>query len=203
MYSDKVIVFVRSSSADFAVLSSSFHLVWLLKWGTTSAGGTPNYKPVECGKTFPFPRPRPHDVQSLLDFGSRFNDYRECLFQDRRLGPTDLYNMLHNEGNSDVDIQKLRDFHLEMDRAVAAAYSWSDLNLGHSFHQTKHGIRFTISESARREVLARLLKFNHERYAEEVAQGLHDKKKGKAASTPRKPKGKDSSEPSLFGEEDG
>jgi hypothetical protein len=32
--------------------------------------------------------------------------------------------------------------------------------------------------SARREVLARLLKLNHERYAEEVAQGLHEKKKG-------------------------
>ena len=27
--------------------------------------------------------------------------------------------------------------------------------------------------------LARLLKLNHERYAEEVKQGLHDKKKGR------------------------
>ena len=89
-----------------------------------------------------------------------------------------------------------------MDNAVAAAYGWSDLDLGHGFHETKQGIRFTISESARREVLARLLKLNHERYAEEVAQGLHDKKKGKAAKTPRKSKGKASSEPSLFGEED-
>ena len=45
--------------------------------------------------------------------------------------------------------------------------------------RAKQGIRFTISESARREVLARLLKLNHERHAEEVKQGLHDKK-GKA-----------------------
>ena len=66
-----------------------------------------------------------------------------------------------------------------MDKAVAAAYGWSDLDLGHGFHETKQGTRFTISESARREVLARLLKLNHERYAEEVEQGLHDKK-GKA-----------------------
>jgi hypothetical protein len=56
--------------------------------------------------------------------------------------------------------------------------------------------------AARCEVLARLLKLNHERYAEEVAQGLHDKGKGKAVKTPRKSKGKASSEPSLFGEED-
>jgi len=34
-----------------------------------------------------------------------------------------------------------------------------------------------VSESARREVLARLLKLNHERYAEEVKQGLHEKKR--------------------------
>src|ERR1700682_149606 len=43
-------------------------------------------------------------------------------------------------------------------------------------HQTKQGLRYTISETARRKVLARLLKLNHERYAEEVRQGLHEKK---------------------------
>ncbi len=59
-----------------------------------------------------------------------------------------------------------------MDNAVAASYGWDDLDLGHGFHETKQGIRFTISESARREVLARLLKLNHERYAEEVEQAV-------------------------------
>ena len=77
-----------------------------------------------------------------------------------------------------------------MDRAVAAAYGWDDLDLGHGFHETKQGVRFTISEPARREVLARLQKLNHERYAEEGRQGLHEKKK------PRK-KGAEGGE--LFG----
>jgi hypothetical protein len=67
-----------------------------------------------------------------------------------------------------------------MDAAVAAAYGWHDLDLGHGFHATKQGTRYTISEAARREVLDRLLALNHERYAEEVAAGLHDKGKGKA-----------------------
>lgn len=75
-----------------------------------------------------------------------------------------------------------------MDRAVAAAYGWTDLDLGHGFHVTKQGLRFTIGEAARREVLARLLKLNHERYAEEVRQGLHEKKKSTAAKKPRKVK---------------
>ena len=66
-----------------------------------------------------------------------------------------------------------------MDNAVAPAYGWTDLDLGHGFHQTKEGLRYTISEAARWEVLARLLKLNHERYAEEVAKGLHEKGKGR------------------------
>src|SRR5581483_5196487 len=78
-----------------------------------------------------------------------------------------------------ADIQRLRDLHVEMDNAVAAAYGWTDLDLRHRFHETAHGIRFTLSEEARREVLARLLQLNHERYEEEVRMGLHDKRKTK------------------------
>ena len=44
-----------------------------------------------------------------------------------------------------------------MDPAVAAAYGWADLDLGHGFHTTKQGLRYTISEAARRTVLDRLL----------------------------------------------
>ena len=84
-------------------------------------------------------------------------------------------------------------------KVVLTAYGWDDLKLGHDFHQTKQGLRFTISESVRREVLARLLKLNHERYAEEVAQGLHDKHKGVG----RKPKIRPSAtQPGLFKETD-
>jgi hypothetical protein len=72
-----------------------------------------------------------------------------------------------------------------MDQAVAAAYGWSDLDLGHGFHATKQGERYTLSESARRTVLDRLLALNHLRYAEEVKAGLHEKKK-RAASGERR-----------------
>lgn len=41
--------------------------------------------------------------------------------------------------------------HAEMDRAVASIYGWNDLELGHGFHETAQGVRFTVSESARRE----------------------------------------------------
>ena len=101
----------------------------------------------------------------------------------RQEGLTKTYNRFHHPNETAGDIQKLRDLHVEMDAAVAAAYGWTDLDLGHGFHETKQGLRFTISEAARREVLGRLLKLNHERYAEEVAEGLHEKK-GKAGEPP-------------------
>jgi hypothetical protein len=95
----------------------------------------------------------------------------------RQEGLTKTYNRFHNPDETSADIQNLRQLHVEMDQAVAAAYGWTDLDLGQGFHQTKQGVRYTISEQARRGVLARLLKLNHERYAEEVRQGLHEKKK--------------------------
>ncbi len=115
-----------------------------------------------------------------------------------REGLTKTYSRFHGPDETSADIQKLRQLHVEMDNAVAVAYGWTDLDLGHGFHETKQGVRYTISELARREVLARLLKLNHERYAEEVKQGLHEKKKGSAAK--RRKKVETSEVTSLFDE---
>ena len=93
----------------------------------------------------------------------------------RQEGLTKTYNRFHDRGEQSADIARLRALHVEMDQAVAAAYGWSDLDLGHGFHETKQGVRYTISESARRTVLDRLLALNHQRYDEEVKAGLHDK----------------------------
>ena len=96
------------------------------------------------------------------------------------VGLTDLYNRFHNRGEQSADITRLRALHMEMDQAVAAAYGWSDLDLGHGFHATKQGERYTLSEPARRTVLDRLLALNHQRYEEEVKAGLHQKKRPKS-----------------------
>jgi len=41
-------------------------------------------------------------------------------------------------------------------------------------------MRFTVSREAKDELLDRLLELNHERYAAEVAAGLHEKNTKKA-----------------------
>ena len=97
----------------------------------------------------------------------------------RQEGLTKTYNRFHDSEETSDDIARLRELHIEMDQAVAAAYGWEDLELGHDFHETPQGVRFTISEVARREVLGRLLELNHQRYAEEAEAGLHGGKGGR------------------------
>lgn len=91
-------------------------------------------------------------------------------------------------------ILKLRELHVQMDEAVLDAYGWNDIALKHDFYEVDYlpendRVRYTIHPEARKEVLKRLLQLNHERYAEEVAAGLHDKKGAKKEDKARKVKG--------------
>jgi hypothetical protein len=203
VFSNKIIVIGLSTSVAFACLQSTLHEEWSRRFGGAALRTDMCYSAKSCFETFPFPiasieeeSPGPLD-STLNGVGESYYDYRQRLMHQRGEGLTKTYNSFHEPDEISADIRKLRELHVEMDNAVAAAYGWTDLDLGHGFHDTKQGVRYTISESARREVLARLLKLNHERYAEEVKQGLHDKKKSKAT----KGKGKPSSmndEPGLF-----
>jgi hypothetical protein len=90
-------------------------------------------------------------------------------------GLTTTYNRFHAIDDNSEDTSQLRAAHVAVDRAVAAAFGWRELDLGHGFRLTKQGVRYTISESASRTVLDRLLALNHERYAKEAKSGLHEK----------------------------
>jgi hypothetical protein len=167
--------------AEFGVISSSLHDCWTRQY-TSYNLKLPRYIHTDCFLTYPFPVMG----DSLDKLADEYHSFRSQVMKDANQGSTETYNRFHDTNETSTDIAKLRELHVEMDNAVAAAYGWNDLNLGHGFHETKQGVRYTISEPARREVLARLLKLNHERYAEEVKQGLHEKKKvsrGKANKT--------------------
>src|SRR5271157_5088887 len=194
VYSDATVVFATESFRDFAVLQSAVHETWADQY-SSSLETRSRYTPSSCSETYPFPR-----NELAYSIGQSYHEHRRSCMISLNEGLTTTYNRFHNPiETSSAEIVTLRNLHIEMDNTVATAYGWSDLDLGHGFHETKQGIRFTISESARREVLTRLLKLNHERYAEEVAQGLHDKPKGKPKATGRKGKKSSSNdEPMLF-----
>ncbi len=179
VFDQKLVVFATMSHAIFALTANSCHYHWVIQQGSTMRTDAV-YTPSDCFETFPFPR----DLSSLDDIGARYDAHRRSIMLARQEGLTKTYNRFHKPDETSEDIQTLRNLHVEMDQAVARAYGWNDLDLGHGFHETKQGIRFTVSEPARREILDRLLQLNHERYAEEVKQGLHEKKgkKGKKAS---------------------
>jgi hypothetical protein len=98
-------------------------------------------------------------------------------------GLTAIYKRYHNHETTDQLFNSLRKLQREIDEAVRDAYGWSDIDLGHGFHEVGYlpandNVRYTISEPARIEILKRLSALNRQRWEEEEKAGLH-KKKGK------------------------
>jgi len=178
-----VIVFLGPVDLVFPLVQSAVHEEWV--WKTASSlGGLNNTRYIQrdCFLTFPFPGrfwERLNDFEAVAAAGRDYSAFRREVLVSRQEGLTKTYNRFHDRREVSSDIARLRSLHAEMDRVVTAAYGWADVELDHEFHVTKQGERFTISESARREVLDRLLQLNHELYAEEERLGLHDKKGGK------------------------
>jgi len=168
--SEATVVFASQDYDFFTLLQAMAHTEWLTHYASSMRTDV-RYTPSDCFETFPFLG----NTGSLNEVGQRYYIHRQATMLAHQEGLTKTYNRFHDPAEAADDIARLRELHVEMDYAVAAAYGWDDIDLGHGFHQTKQGLRYTISEAARREALGRLLSLNHERYAEEVALGLHDK----------------------------
>lgn len=182
VFAHRLVVFPLKGCGEFALFQSNFHEPWARAYSSQLETRL-NYSPSDCFETFP----RPASTMGLEAIGSAYLADRGNVMLTRHEGLTKTYNRFHNPRETSEDVARLRALHVQMDQAVAAAYGWTDLDLGHGFHATKQGVRYTLSEPARREVLARLLRLNHERHAEEVAAGLADEK-GPLASAVRKAK---------------
>lgn len=172
VFSHMLGVFAFDRSAYLALLSSNLHFVWWTTKGESTLETRLRYTPSDGFETFPQP-----EITSRMDrVGDKLDPFRRSLMLGRDLGLTKLYNLVHDPSIDDEEILRLREIHTEIDNATAEAYGWGDLDLGHGFHDTRQGRRFTIAPDVQVEVLDRLLELNHERYAEEVKQGLHHKK---------------------------
>ncbi len=168
VFAHKLIIFSDDKAERLATLQSNFHSEWAWRYSSTLRSAGLNYSPSDVFETFPFPR----HLAGLESIGERYYAHRQTIMQTRREGLTATYNRFHNPNDRAADIQTLRDLHLEIDRAVAAAYGWKNLQLDHGFHDTKQSIRFTVCEAARRELLDRLLALNHQRHREEVEAAI-------------------------------
>jgi hypothetical protein len=172
VFSHAVGVIATDRMGYFAVLQSTAHVEWAWKYGSSLKGDL-RYTPSDIFETFPFAT----DLSGLDAIGEAYHEHRRQIMLARQEGLTKTYNRFHDPEEAAEDIAHLRRLHVEMDQAVAAAYGWDDLDLGHGFHETAQGVRYTLSEPARREVLRRLLELNFQRHEEEVRAGLVKEKK--------------------------
>ena len=126
----------------------------------------PRYTPSDVFDTFPRPQPNDH----LEQIGRTLDQERREIMLRRDLGLTKLYNLVNDPDIlGDKDIDRIRDIHVELDRAVLDAYGWPDIDPAHGFHTYRQMQRWTVSPSARVEILDRLLEENHRRAAVEAS----------------------------------
>lgn len=226
-YDQKLIVFANDDYATYAVLNSELHNAWIIKQSTDIGGTTLNYSPTKLFETFPFPEGVWQSPNTALaDIGERYHEHRRALMRQLWLGLTDIYNLFHARDLTPELVAKaskksgeaaeagyrglleLRRLHRALDEAVRDAYGWQDLKLDHDFYEVEtlpenDRIRYTISPTARKEVLRRLLALNHERAEAEQAV-VHVVDAAKQAPKKRKSSKKSqTTSPGLYGDDDG
>jgi methylase of polypeptide subunit release factors len=161
VFSHMLGVFVTGSFADQAVLSSSLHQMWAIKYGS-GMRNDPRYTPSDVFETFP----RPESTERLAPAGGTLDTERREIMLRRELGLTKLYNLVNDPDtpdSADPDIKRIREIHVELDQAVMDAYGWGDVPLEHGFHTYRQMRRWTVCPTARVEILDRLLEENHRR----------------------------------------
>ena len=193
VFSHSLGIFAYDDDFHFGVLCSGFHYRWAMRFASSMRTDT-RYTPSDVFETFP----QPPQSDSITSAGATLDACRSGLMVDRDLGLTDVYNLVHDPSDrSDGRIRQLRDLHIELDLAVRDAYGWSDLDLGHGFHEVRgQGVRFTFSPKAADEALNRLLELNKKRYEAEVAAGLHTRVK-----KPKARKAQPANQGSMFGDD--
>lgn len=163
VFSHGLAVFATASFTDQAVLSSGLHQLWAITYGSTLETRV-RYTPSDVFETFPRPVPN----EPLESLGKALDTERRGMMLRRNLGLTKLYNLVNDpeiSGSADPEVARLRQIHVELDDALMAAYGWNDVLLDHGFHAYRQMRRWTVSPTARAEILDRLLEENHRRAA--------------------------------------
>ncbi|WP_433456575.1 Eco57I restriction-modification methylase domain-containing protein (plasmid) [Streptomyces sp. CA-142005] len=166
VFSHALGVFATDRAANLTLLSSAHHYWWAIT-RSSSLKGDLRYTPSDVYETFP----KPALTARMDEAGEELDCYRRSLMLERQLGLTKLYNQVHDPNVADPAVERLRQIHIKIDRVVNEAYGWTDLELGHGFHETWQGPRFTIAPDIKVEVLDRLLELNLARHAEEQGGG--------------------------------
>ena len=180
MFANTLAVFAFDTHAAFCTVQSRPHEIWA-RFFSSSMKDDLRYTPSDCFETFPFPDGW-ETHPSLEETGRTYHEHRAALMVRNNQGMTKTYNRFHDPYEDDSDIDRLRELHAAMDRAVLDAYGWTDIPTDCDFlldyeideatwGRKKKPYRYRWPDAVRDEVLARLLALNAERAAEEARSG--------------------------------
>jgi hypothetical protein len=186
-------VFALDTHAAFCALQSRPHEIWARFFGSTLEDRL-RYTPSDCFETFPFSENWQTNL-ALEAAGKTYYEFRAALMVKNDEGLTKTYNRFHDPDERDPDIQKLRDLHVAMDRAVLDAYGWTDFQptcdflLDYEIDESEWGdkkkpYRYRWPDPQRDDLLARLLDLNSRLAKEESLSGAT------ASKPPKKPRRK-------------
>lgn len=178
MFTNKIAPVALTDFSSFGTLQGRVHETWARFFSATLKDDLA-YSLTDAFATFPFPEGNDANL-ALEAAGQSYHDHRAQVMIDTGKGLTPTYNRFHDAYDDDPAIQRLRDLHAEMDRAVLRAYGWNDLADAANpvFLTEETETEFTYQgrlfwpSDFRDEVLARLLDLNRARHAAEANAGI-------------------------------
>jgi hypothetical protein len=199
VFTHTLAVFPLSTYAAFCALQSRPHEAWA-RFFASSMKDDLRYAPSDCFETFPFPD-RWEDDTALESTGSAYYQHRAQVMVTNDEGLTKTYNRFHDPYEKDPEIERLREFHADMDRSVLHAYGWDDIPtaceflLDYEIDEEERGTkkkpyRYRWCDEVRDEVLARLIALN-------AKQAADERRSGQAAAGPARPAAARKHEPTV------
>ena len=185
VFAHTLYIYPLESDSYFAILQSRIHEAWA-RLLSSSMRNDLRYSASDCFDTFPFPPQATLAADGAVEqIGQKLYETRAKLMVEREQGLTTTYNQLKDPEVEDPAIQDLRALHLDMDRAVLAAYGWADIEPP-AFTDPVTDDDARAKEAFEDEVIDRLFALNAERADEEKTLGLTSKRgKTTAKKTPK------------------
>lgn len=170
VFDNSLCVVASESYGLLATLSSEIHNIWAWEYCSKMKHDM-RYTHGTIFETFPFP----HDVLEnnnhvLNQLGECFCSLRKKYMLSLGVGLTSMYNDINNPDIETKDVGQLRKIIVNINEEIMNQYRFDDINLEMGFYKPEYrpnDWRFTMSESAREKVLARLCELNRERYEAE------------------------------------
>ena len=170
-------VVVRATKSSFATLQSRVHEVWARFFGSSMKDDF-RYTISTCSKPFPFCPEWDRDP-ILGKLGAGYYEFRGRAMLENDEGMTKTYNRFHDPQEDSQAVLELRKLHEGLDRAVLAAYGWSDIPTDSDFFEDydagegkKTAWRYRWPDAVENQVLERLLALHEHRLETETGKSV-------------------------------